>query len=409
MCGVTSMGCHVQREKIVAAVITSSAMAVILCAGCKRATVTAPPAGVATLDPWKQAIGRVEQDRGEAMGRNALVEVPAELRHYADRRRFLAVQAADSHAHNDSIPSDFADLAQLIQQRSFVEMKPLGQDYVLYGVGQNVGGGPFTHYDRATRQDISLAATRDDLGQEMQRAIDLVKDSKARLAYLVAERRRAPARDRALRTALLNEVTQARKLLNSTVAKSRLLGAFYENTERSELLMSEHRLLSNLARDFEGEAYDLNDVDAMKRFKTRLLSFIRPQARDLLIRIAHDYKEKFDRPLPISSLVRPEQYQHELSKRNANAARGSTPPHSTGLAFDVYYGYMSAAEQEYLMSVIARLKDAGQVEALRESRENIHVYVFANGARPAEKLIAQVIAGERLRKPHKRSHAVSAH
>ena len=60
---------------------------------------------------------------------------------------------------------------------------------------------------------------------------------------------------------------------------------------------------------------------------------------------------------------------------------------STGLAFDLYYGYMSAAEQEYLMSVIARLKDEGRVEALREARSNIHVYVFGNGRRPDEKLV----------------------
>jgi hypothetical protein len=190
-------------------------------------------------------------------------------------------------------------------------------------------------------------------------------------------------------------------------AKSRLFGAFYDEPLRRKLVLAEYQQLSDFARDFEGEAYDLNDSDARGRLKTRLLSFVRPEARDVLIRIAHDYRETFDRPLPVSSLVRPEQYQRDLARSNANAARGSTPPHSTGLAFDIYYRYMSSAEQQYLMSAIARLKDEGRIEALRESRDNIHVYVFAGGQRPDDKLVARVIAVERSRKPSKRAGAVS--
>lgn len=378
------------------------------CGGCKRATVTAPPPAVAaTVDPWKQAVSKVEQDRGEPVGRNASVEVPDELKHYADRRRFLAVQAADSRAHLDAIPDDFASLLPMIQQHQFVEMKPLDADYILYGVGQNVSAEPFAHYDRATGRDIPLAATEGDFKKEVQRAVESVNESKARLAYLEVEWRRAPKRDRARRATLRTEVAQARKAVPSMTAKNRLFGAFYADPLRRKLVLAEYQQLSDFARDFEGEAYDLNDADARGRLKTRLLSFVRPEARDVLIRIAHDYKEKFDRPLPISSLVRPEQYQHELATHNANAARGSTPPHSTGLAFDIYYGYMSSAEQQYLMSAIALLKDEGRIEALRESRDNIHVYVFAGGQRPGEKLVARVIAGERSRKPPKRAGAVS--
>ena len=391
---------RIKREKTVMAVVALLALALPGCVGCKRGTATAPPKEAAAVDPWKQAIDRVEQDRGEAMGRHATVEIPAELRHYADRRRFLAVQAADSRT-NDSIVRDFADLAQLIQRGQLVEMKPLGDDYVLYGVGQNVEGEPFSHFDRATSEDIPLAATKDELDVAVRRAINTVTEIKGRLAYLDAERR-ATGRNRRLRAALQSEVVQTRRLLAAGVAKQKALIAFYDDPERLELLITECRLLSNLARDFEGEAYEYDDPDARKRLKTRLLSFIRPEARDVLMRIAHDYKEKYNRPLPVSSLVRPQQYQRELSKSNANAARGSTPPHSTGMAFDLYYGYMNAEEQEYLMSAIVRLKDAGQVEALRESRDNIHVYVFADGKRPDEKLVARMIAEARSRKSNKK-------
>jgi hypothetical protein len=286
-------------------------------------------------------------------------------------------------------------------------MKPLGADYILFGVGYSVSGEPFAHYDPATRQDIPLPATEGSLIEEVQRALDAVKESAARLAYLEAERRRTLKRDRARRATLLSQVGQARKALASAKAKSKLLVAFSADPTRRKSLLAEYQLLSELARDFEGEAYDLNDADARRRLKIRLLSFIRPEARDLLTQIAHSYKERFDRPLPVSSLVRPVQYQQELARSNANAARGPTPPHSTGLAFDLYYRYMSAAEQEYLMSVVAHLKDEGRVEALREARDNIHVYVFGNGRPPDEKLVARLIAERGSGNPAKKKRAAS--
>lgn len=376
-------------------------LAVIPCGGCKRSTAPAPPSVVEPVDPWKEAVGKVEQDRGEVVGRKAAVEVPEQLKHYVDRRRFLAVQAAASQAHADAIAVDFADLVPLIQRHELVELKPLGANYILYGVGYSVSGEPFAHYDSATRQAIPLAATEDTFRENVQQALGAAKESTARLALLEAEWRRAPRRDRRRRATLLKEVAKARKALASTKARSRVLADFYADPERRKSMLAEHQLLSDLARDFEGEAYDLNNFDARRHLKIRLLSFIRPEARDVLIQIADAYKEKFDRPLPVSSLVRPVQYQHELAGTNANAARGPTPPHATGLAFDLYYRYMSAAEQEYLMSVIAHLKDEGRVEALRESRDNIHVYVFGNGRRPDEKLVARAIADEKSRRPIK--------
>ncbi len=379
-------------RRIILALTKFAVLIAIACAGCKHSSVSPPPSVAETVDPWKEAVSKVEQDRGEAVGRNATVEIPEQLKHHVDRRRFLAVQTADLQGHVDVISVDFADLVSLIRRHAVVEMKQLGADYILYGVGYSVSGEPFAHYDPATRQDIPLAATEGGVMEEVQRALDAVKESTARLAYLESERRRAPKRERARRATLLSQVGQARKALASAKAKSKLLAAFSADPKRRKSLVAEYQLLSELARDFEGETYDLNDADARRRLKIRLLSFIRPEARDLLTQIAQNYKERFDRPLPVSSLVRPVQYQQELAGTNANAACGPTPPHSTGLAFDLYYRYMSAAEQEYLMSVVAHLKDEGRVEALREARDNIHVYVFGNGRPPDEKLIARVIA-----------------
>lgn len=372
---------------------------VISCAGCRRSLNPAPGSVVEAVDPYKDAISKVEQDRGEVVGRRATVEIPEQLKHYADHRRFLAVQAAA--AITESISADFADLVPLIQRGELVEMKPLGTDYLLYGVGYSVSDDPFDHYDSASKQDIPLAPTEEAIRQELHRAADMVKESTARVATLEAESRRTPRRDRARRTALSRQVAQARKTLASMKARNKVLTAFYSDSKRRKLIMAEHRLLSDLARDFDGESYDLNDPVARRRLKIRLLSFIRPQARDVLTQIAHEYKEKFDRPLPVSSLVRPVEYQRELSRTNTNAASGPIPPHSTGLAFDLYYKYMSAAEQEYLMSVIAQLKNDGRVEALRETRDNIHVYVFSNGQPPEERLVGRAIAEDKVRRPAK--------
>ncbi|HEY6045185.1 MAG TPA: DUF5715 family protein, partial [Pyrinomonadaceae bacterium] len=122
--------------------------------------------------------------------------------------------------------------------------------------------------------------------------------------------------------------------------------------------------------------------------KINLLRALRPQAMKVLEEIAEKYHASFNRRLPVSSLVRPEQYQHALRKVNRNAVLIDTPPHSTGLAFDIDYRYMSSAEQAFLMTELARLEDEGRIEVLRERTANYHVFVFMNGTRPSDELIA---------------------
>src|SRR5262249_41179868 len=154
------------------------------CMSCKRATVSAPQPSIETADPWKAAVAKVEQDRGEIVGKHATVQVPDELKHYVDRRRFLAVQTADSQEHVEDISSDFVQLARLIGRGEFVEMKPLGTDYILYGVGDAVTDAPFAHYDRSSRQEIPLVPTEEAFKEEVQGASEEVKKSAANVASL---------------------------------------------------------------------------------------------------------------------------------------------------------------------------------------------------------------------------------
>src|ERR1043165_7265271 len=107
--------------------------------------------------------------------------------------------------------------------------------------------------------------------------------------------------------------------------------------------------------------------------------------------VAVAYHAEFNRPLPVSSLVRPEQYQHQLRRVNRNAVTIDSPPHSTGLAFDIDYRYMSVAEQNFLMRELARMKNEGRIEVIRERNANYHVFSFVNGSRPSDDLIASCL------------------
>ena len=108
------------------------------------------------VNPWREAAKRVEENRGEPMGRAARVHVPAELRHYADKRRFLAIQVAAWREKNYELPHDEAELAGMIERGEMVEVPSLGEHHILYGVGANATGEPLTHYDVATGQEIPL-------------------------------------------------------------------------------------------------------------------------------------------------------------------------------------------------------------------------------------------------------------
>ena len=363
-----------------------------------------PPPTVAETQvaPWKDAASLVEEDRGEPVGRKAQVQTPDELKHYADRRRFLAVQVAEVHEHDFELPHDFAELVELIRENNLVELDPVGKDYVLYGVGANASDEPFFHYDRATGDNIPLFSSEEEFKQEYEKLSGAIKEPQSQITGLESELRKLTKRERERRTQLQSQINELRKEITPLVAQKKALEASYKSAERREILIEEWKTLFDIATDFGGKSYDLNDPAARRRLKVRLLSFIRPEARDVLLEIAHKYKERFDRPLPVTSVVRPEQYQARLSKVNPNATRISTPPHSTGLAFDIYYYFMSAAEQDYLMSVIATLKDEGKLEALRETRDHIHVFAFADGQRPDENLIADAMGDAVASKPAKK-------
>jgi hypothetical protein len=376
-------------HRLTSYIVITVCMASMLVAACRRQqTLMAPPSALpAVVDPWKEAALKVEQDRGEPVGRTARVDVPDEVKHYSDRRRFLAIQIAESRKHRMRTPHDFAELIEQIQSRELVEVPQIGKGYILYGVGLSATEDPFSHYDPATGDSVPLFGNDTELKEAyegLDRSLDELIETIKRLRM---ELRNAPRRDRDLRRSLQSELDENERSVARINKQKKLLDSYYQTRAKKRMLESEYQLISAKAGQFTDATYNLQAGASRKAFKARLLSYLRPSALKVLESVAQSYEARFGRPLAVTSLVRTEQYQRQLTSSNPNATLVRTPPHTTGLAFDILYMYMSAAEQTFLMSELGRLRQEARIEVLRENRDHFHVFAFMEGARPAERLI----------------------
>ncbi len=340
---------------------------------------TASPRG-ADPDLWARSMEKVKEDRGET-GKVAL-EIPPELRHYEDRHWFLATQVAEVKKLNLQPVQDFVDLSTMIQRGEMVSVPAVTDAYILFGVGAKADNGAFTRWvDDRNVELYDDAELRDAYAQLESARSNLQKGISGLQNQLATLKKGSRAK------ALQKEIAARQQELKSNDEDKALLDQSYGSPESRQKLLSDYASLQTLARNFGGRSFSLDNSNDRQAFKVNLLSSLRPQALKLLEEVAKAYHDKFDRPLPVSSLVRPEQYQHVLRRFNRAAVLIDTPPHSTGLAFDIDYRYMSGAEQNFLMNELARLKDAGRIEVLRERTANYHVFVFLDGARPNDDLI----------------------
>ncbi len=355
--------------------------------------------GAPPPDPYAEAVLKLEEDRGEPTGRKAgEVEIPQELRQYSEARRFLAIQGAAAAEAGVRPPHDFADLAEMIAGgRELIEVPRLGRGFVLYGVGLTATGA-LTHYDTKARKVVPLYANVEELEaaerglvEERGRLSNGLHEIEVRLKEVGRKEREARAR-------LLADAAARRKELTAVTDKEKLLAAYYgkpgakTRAKSGERFFAEYAALERLARDFGGRQYDLRDPAVSREFQARMLSHVRPATLALIEELGTTYESKFGRRLPITSLVRTDEYQRLLRESgNPNAADVAPPPHTTGFAFDVYYRYMTAEEQEFVMGEIARLEREGRVEALRELRDHYHVFVFAEGRAPSAESVDKVL------------------
>lgn len=344
---------------------------------------TVPVVDRSTTLSWEEAVARVKEDRGETAGA-APLEVPPELRHYEERRWFLATQVAEVRKHNLGTSQDYLDLATRLKQGELVGVPAVTETYVLFGVGQIADDDAFARHEND--RNIELF-NEHQLREEFTR----LDSARATLATEIADLNKQISvlnrRDKTRRSELQKQVATLQAQLNSNDERKQRLHEVYGQAASRDRLFRDYESLQTLAKDFRGRTFDLSNAEDRQALKKTLLSSLRPPAFKLMEEIAESYQRQFNRPLPVSSLVRPEQYQDSLRRVNRSATVIETPPHSTGLAFDIDYRYMSNAEQNFVMAELARLKQAGRIEVLRERTANIHVFVFIDGTRPSDDLV----------------------
>jgi len=335
-----------------------------------------------SADLWARAVEKVKEDRGASGG--VAVEIPTQLRHYEDRHWFLATQVAEVEKFNVQSCQDFVDVAAMLERGELVSLPAVTESYILFGVGARADNGPFSRYV----DDNNIAIYND---AELRDAYAQLDSARLKLqTEISALQKQLPALKKAERTRqreLQKEITARQQELQDNADDKAVLKRAYDQPASRQALLQNYESLQALAKNFAGRAYDLDNSNDRYALKVAMLSSLRPQALRILEEVAKAYHDQFARPLPVSSLVRPEQYQHALRKVNRNAVLIDTPPHSTGLAFDIDYRYMSGAEQNFLMTELARVKDEGRIEVIRERNANYHVFVFVDGKRPGDELI----------------------
>src|SRR5438876_2024231 len=346
-------------------------------------------------DLWARSMEKVKEDRGHSG--DVALEIPPELRHYEDRHWFLATQVAEVKKFSVQPVQDFVDLAAMIERGEVVPVPAVTDTYILLGVGARVDGSVFTRY--VARQNIELndeAGLRDAYARLETAHANLQKE----ISGLQKQLGGLKKSDLTKQDELQKEINARQQELKSNdedkAQLDKYYGPSYSSAEGRPRLWRDYESLQALAKNFRGRSFNLDDSSDRQALKIYLLSSLRPQALKILEEIAKEYHDKFDRPLPVSSLIRPEQYQRALRKVNRYAVLIDTPPHSTGLAFDIDYRYMSGAEQNFLMTELARLKDEGRIEVIRERGANYHVFAFLDGQRPSDELITASLeeAGE---------------
>jgi hypothetical protein len=361
---------------------------------------------------WARSLERIKENRGDIA--NVAMNIPEELRHYDDKRWFLAAQVAEVKKLRLQPVQDFVDLAAMIRRGELVPLPAVTETYILYGVGARVNGDAFTRY--IADQNLALndeRGLRDAYAQletahaklqkeisDLQAGQNFKSHSKSHKnpRELASRKNRDTNPDTKLATSpdissdkLETEIRSRQQELKSIEADQVLINQYYGysagSPEGGSKLLRDYDSLQALAENFGGRSFNLDDSTDREALKVYLLSSLRPQALKVLEEIARRYRDNFDRPLPVSSLIRPEQYQRALRRVNRYASSIDTPPHSTGLAFDIDYRFMSIAEQNFVMSELARMKKEGRIEVLRERGANYHVFAFLEGQRPSDDLI----------------------
>ncbi len=108
--------------------------------------------------------------------------------------------------------------------------------------------------------------------------------------------------------------------------------------------------------------------------------YCRPWTRNFIEDLGQAYYEQFRQPIQINSAVRTVEQQHQLRKRNRNAAPETgeiTSSHLGGLTVDINKRGLSRKQRKFISEYIYQIQQAGLVEAAEERRQPVfHVMVY---------------------------------
>src|SRR5882724_11330532 len=258
-----------------------------------------------SAEAWAEAVEKVKADRVEQG--NAPLVIPPELKHYSDRHWFLATQVAEIDKYNVQTCQDFLDLAATIQRGEMVAIPAVTDTYVLFGVGAKADDGVFTRYE----DDHSVELYNEAQLTDAYRRLDEKRTSlQSEIAALKTQSGRLKKSDRTKQSELQKEITARQQELKSADEDKALLDQSYGEPNSRQKLFRDYESLQALAKNFGGRSYNIEDSSDRQAMKVDMLRSLRPEALKIVEEVASAYHQQFDRPLPLSSLVRPEQYQH---------------------------------------------------------------------------------------------------
>ncbi len=165
-----------------------------------------------------------------------------------------------------------------------------------------------------------------------------------------------------------------------------------------------YKILKQLADNFDGQKYDLNNPVDRKQMRIRLLRMYNKDSRKLFEEFTKEYLQVAKAPLRVTSLLRSMDYQISLNKTNANSfkvsGKGSLPPHTSGCAFDVSRKNLTRDEQNWMMQKLSELERGHKLDSLREGNANacFHSFIYPDGieAPTLNTTIAEIIRSNDL-------------
>ena len=148
-------------------------------------------------------------------------------------------------------------------------------------------------------------------------------------------------RDKTRRSELQKQLATQQAQLGSNDERKKRLHELYSQPDFTRASVPRLRIVTDAGERFPRPGFQSREPGGSAGVEENTTQFAAAAGFKLMEEVATAYQRQFDRPLPVSSLVRPEQYQGALRRVNRGAAVIETPPHSTGLAFDIDYRYMS--------------------------------------------------------------------